>query len=191
MKPFVLAALAALILSGTPLAQDQVDVGRGENREADLAQSITDAEQFVGIAGVGNNFEIQSSQIALEKAQNSEVRAFAEMMIAEHTAMNEKLLAAMTEAALPFAPPNDIDQSSAEKMDDIRTITADQFDRTYLRWQIQTHQVSEALFAAYAEGGDNEVLKRFAAEGLPAIQQHLVRLQELNAALAQTTKPVS
>lgn len=176
LKRLHIVALATVLALGAAFAQEQVDIGRGENREADLAMRVADAEQFVGIAGVGNNFEIQSSQVALERSQNADVRAFAEMMIADHTAMGEALAEAVSAAGLPFAPPNDIDTGHAEKMDDIRTITADQFDRTYLRWQIQVHQVAVALFSGYSQNGDNEQLRQFAATGLPKVQAHLDHL---------------
>jgi len=187
MNRQLLAAFTALSLlsSGaiaqTAAPQGQVEIGRGENREAELASHVTDAEQFIGIAGVGNLFEIQSSQTALEKAQSADIKAFAQMMITDHTQANEQLAAVIQQADISVVPPNGIDAASAEKMEDIQTVTTDQFDRKYLRWQIQTHQASVALFTSYAQGGDNEQLKQFAAEMLPKLQAHLTRAVELNA----------
>ena len=186
----LVAAFAAFaILTSGAVAQTapdaQVEIGRGENREAELAGRVADAEQFIGIAEVGNQFEIQSSQIALEKAQSAEVKAFAQMMITDHTAASQKLAAVIEAANIPVVPPNNIDTGSAEKMEDIQTVTTDQFDRMYLRWQIQSHQVSVALFTSYAENGDNEQLKQFAAEMLPSLQAHLDHAGQLNAGIAQ------
>jgi len=190
MNRRVVAAFAALtFLTNGALAQTApeatVEIGRGENREADLAGRVADAEQFIGIAGVGDQFEIQSSQIALEKSQNAEIKAFAQMMITDHTAAAEKMAAVIGQANIPVVPPNNIDTAAAEKMEDIQTVTTDQFDQVYLRWQIQSHQVSVALFTNYAQNGDNEQLKQFAAEMLPALQAHADHALRLNAAMPQ------
>lgn len=184
----LLAAFTALSLLssgafGQPAPGDQVEIGRGENREADLAARVTDAEQFVGIASTGDQFEIQSSQIALQKAQNPDIKAFAQMMVTDHTNSSQKLAEVIKAAKIPIVPSNAIDPSSAEKMDDVRTATTDQFDRIYLRWQIQAHQVSVALFTNYSQSGDNAPLKQFAAELLPTLQAHLSRAEQLNAAM--------
>lgn len=49
------------------------------------------AADFVNRAAISNMFEIQSSQIAQQKAQNDRVRQFAQSMIQDHTAAGEKL----------------------------------------------------------------------------------------------------
>ena len=99
--------------------------------------------------------------------------------------MNGTLATTVKAADLPFALPAGIDAQSAQKMDDIRTITAGQFDEKYLRWQIQVAQVEVALFSGYKDNGDVDALKQYAAEALPMAEAHLAALLEINGARAQ------
>jgi len=49
--------------------------------------------QIAHIAYTADQIDIQAGQLALEKSNNNEVRAFAQDMVRDHTAVNEKALA--------------------------------------------------------------------------------------------------
>ena len=49
--------------------------------------------QIAHIAYTADQIDIQAAQQALEKSNNNEVRAFAQDMVRDHTAVNEKALA--------------------------------------------------------------------------------------------------
>ena len=53
------------------------------------AASGQDLQTFADRAASGNRFELVSSQLALGFAQDEEVRAFAEIMMTDHTAAAE------------------------------------------------------------------------------------------------------
>jgi predicted outer membrane protein len=55
-----------------------------------FADSLT-GERFVTKASIANQFEIQSSRLALDKAQNQEVKSFAQQMVEDHTKTGENL----------------------------------------------------------------------------------------------------
>jgi putative membrane protein len=53
------------------------------------------------------------------------------------------------------------------------------FDRIYAGQQVKAHKRVADLFDAYAEDGNNEALKQFAANVLPTIKQHLEQAEKL------------
>jgi putative membrane protein len=53
------------------------------------------------------------------------------------------------------------------------------FDQAYDQAQLKGHQDAVALFEAYAKGGDNADLKKWAAATLPHLKQHLAMAQKL------------
>jgi putative membrane protein len=65
--------------------------------------NLTVAMPYVAKAAASDLFEIQSSQIALQKAQNPNVRQFAQMLITHHTGTTQTLTAAARAAGL--TPP--------------------------------------------------------------------------------------
>ena len=61
------------------------------------------APGFLAQASSGDQFEIQSSQLALTASQNQAVRNFANLMIAAHTQMSQNMAATAQSAGI--APP--------------------------------------------------------------------------------------
>ena len=49
--------------------------------------------QIAHIAYTADNIDIKAGQLALQKSQNAQVKAFAQDMVRDHTAVNEKALA--------------------------------------------------------------------------------------------------
>src|SRR6218665_2169444 len=55
---------------------------------------------FINQASVANRFEVESSQLAMQKSQNSDIRAFAQQMVTDHSRSGEQLVATMANAEL-------------------------------------------------------------------------------------------
>jgi putative membrane protein len=168
-------AAAALILVGASFLAPsalhaQTNIGRGTETSIQQAAGVTDSEQFVNMAAVSSIFEIRTSEVALEKSQDEKVLAFARQMIADHQAALDRMTAVVAQAGVQTPMPTELDILSADKFNTLRGES--NFDVQYVRTQIESHEVAIALFQSYASGGDNEVLKQFAAETLPKLQEH-------------------
>lgn len=86
MKVRAIMLTAALLFALIGFAQqDQQQEGQSEQQ----AQGVD--QLFAQAAMESNSFEVQSSQLALERSENEEVRNFAQRMIDEHTAAGERL----------------------------------------------------------------------------------------------------
>ena len=62
------------------------------------------APGFLAQASSANQFEIQSSQLALQASQNPAVRNFANVLIANHTQLGQQVAAVAAAAHLPPPP---------------------------------------------------------------------------------------
>ena len=69
-----------------------------------LAQPAT-APDFVKAAGAGDLYERQSSQLVLQSTKNVKVRAFATMMVKDHTNSTQMVKKAAMQAGLKPKPP--------------------------------------------------------------------------------------
>jgi predicted outer membrane protein len=137
------------------------------------------AAEFVARAANGNMFEIQSSQAALEKTQNGQVRQFAQKMVQDHTGAGDRLKA----AAQGQTVPTDLDQQHAQMLQQLQGASGPDFDRRYVQLQLAAHQDSVVLFERYGQNGDNPQLKQFAQQMLPDLQAHLQQIQQIRSAL--------
>jgi putative membrane protein len=66
-------------------------------------------------------------------------------------------------------------------IDDLRGAKAADFDHRYLVQQVAAHKEAQILMRGYAKSGDNGAVKSFAAETLPAVEDHLAMAQKMEA----------
>ena len=140
------------------------------------------APGFLAQAASGDQFEIQSSQLALSASSNPAVRSFANQMIADHTRLSQTLAAAATSAGITPPPPALLPAQQA-MLDQLRAAgTGASFDMAYQQAQVSAHQNALTLFQNYVASGDNAALKTAASGAIPTIQMHLQQVQMLNVA---------
>lgn len=147
------------------------------------------APAFLAQAASGDQFEIQSSQLALQMSQNAAVRNFANLLIADHTRMSQAMAAAAVSARLnPPAPALLPPQQAA--LDQLRAAGSGMaFDVAFQHAQIEAHQGALTLMQNYASGGDVPALRAAASQAIPTIQMHLQQAQMLQVVTAAPPPP--
>ena len=145
------------------------------------AQSPITASEFAMKASVGNTFEVEESKLALKQAASAKVKAFARMMIKDHTAAEKKLMAA-AKGAGPVEMK--LDEPHQTMVTALQSQTGDAFDKAYVADQVQSHQETAALLGDYATSGDNAKLKTWAKLILPKVEMHLKKVQAMPAQAA-------
>jgi putative membrane protein len=144
------------------------------------AEAKTTAMPYVMAAGASDQFEIQSSQIALQKSQNADVRKFAQMLIDHHNKTTAATTKAATKAGLTPMPPM-LDPGAQPSITELQNASAADFDRIYLAQQIPAHQAALDLHQSYASGGDKAPLKASARSAVPIVKQHIAAAQKLQS----------
>lgn len=135
-------------------------------------------QQFVTLAYQGNNAEIQTSQLALERSQDQAIRQYAERMINEHTQANEALTlyANQRNLALPSQPIDPLNQAIADQLSQLSDA---EFDSAYMGAQANAHLRTIALYQTQIDQGQEEGLISYASQLLPRIQDHYVMAVEM------------
>lgn len=137
------------------------------------AMGTPEAEEFVQKASMSNMFEIESSKIALQKATDPEVKAFAQQMLDDHTKAGTEMKAAVAEAQLPAnLIATKLDDKHQGKIDALNEKKGDDFDQKFVEIQEDAHDDAVSLFEKYADKGESPPLKIFAAKTLPVLKQH-------------------
>jgi putative membrane protein len=140
---------------------------------ADADASIREAQDFVNAAGQASLAEIRTSEMALQKSKNADVKAFAQKMIDDHKAAGEKLKAAASAAALA-APPETLDDFHMRRINDLVETDGDEdFDADYMSLQVDAHNDAIKLFEDYSKDSATiSQIKMFADESLPTLNAH-------------------
>lgn len=140
------------------------------------------APGFLAQASSANQFEIQSSQLALQASQNPAVRNFANVMIADHTQLGQQVANVAAAAHLPPPPPGLLPAQQAA-LDQLRAAGVGySFDAAYRQAQIEAHQQAIGLMQGYATSGDVLELRNAAGAAIPMMQRHLAMAQGLAVA---------
>jgi putative membrane protein len=174
------ALAAALLVPGTAMAQTAT-------APATQQMMATTATEFVPMAAYSNRFEIESSELALERAQSAGVRTFAEHMVRDHTAAGESMMQAVAASGADVAVPAGLDARHQQMVDQLQGLNADQFDAAYLQMQRQAHDEAVALFEGYAENGETGPIREFAANTLPVLREHRQMLTSTDGTVTSST----
>ncbi len=150
------------------------------------ADSVPKATQdFIDKASVANQFEIDTSQLALQYAKGDDVKTFAKEMIEDHTKVGEDFKAALTSANIPL-PKSGLDLSHKAKYAKLRVFTTEKgFDSSYISEQLSAHQDAVALFKEHAASDPTPAVKTFAAATLPKLEHHLEMVKALSSKYTQ------
>jgi putative membrane protein len=140
------------------------------------------APGFLAQAGSANQWEIESSQLALQASQNQAVRNYANLLISDHTRLGAQVTAAAQSAGVAMPPPALLPAQQAA-LDQLRAAgTGPNFDLAYRQAQIDAHNQAIALMQNYASSGDVPALRSAASSAIPMMQMHLQQAQMLNVA---------
>jgi putative membrane protein len=171
----VIAVAAALMVSGAAFAQG-----------AKPAAKLNDA-QIAHIAYTAGLVDIANANQAMKKSKNKEVRAFAQDMLRDHKAVNDKALALVKK--LKVTPQDNdtskaITKAQAAKRAELAKLKGAAFDKAYAANEVAFHKtVNNALETTLIPNASNAELKSLLETGLKIFQGHEQHAEHLAAEL--------
>lgn len=135
-------------------------------------------QEFFRLAYQGNNAEIQTSRLALERSQNDDIRDYAQRMITEHTRANEQLTRYATQQniQLPSERVDPLNQAIAARLGQL---SGEAFEQAYVEAQTNAHLRTIALYRTEIAQGQTQGLRTYASQLLPNIEQHYEMASEM------------
>jgi putative membrane protein len=139
--------------------------------------------QIAHIAYTAGNIDIAAAQQALKKSKNKQVRAFAQDMVRDHKAVNEKALALVKK--LHVTPEDNPTSQSLKKdadgkMAQYAKLNGAAFDKAYADNEVAYHKtVNGALESTLIPSAQNPELKSLLETGLKIFQGHQQHAEQL------------
>ena len=139
------------------------------------AERPTDA-QIAHIAYTAGVLDVEAGKQALAISKNKDVRAFAEQMVKDHTAVNEQALALVKK--LNVTPEDNatskaLTTQAAARRAELAKLTGAAFDKAYMANEIAYHKtVNGALETMLIPSAQNAELKSLLQKGLVIFQAH-------------------
>lgn len=161
-----------------------VAMAMGTASAADLSRGD---QKFLKFAAESSMLEIQASQVAVQKAQHPDVKAFATMMVADHTKVDAELKALA--ATKGYTLPTELSGGKKRTLDGLNKKTGHDFDEEYAdEIAVDAHEDAVDAFKDAADDAKDAEIKAFAAKTLPSLQAHLEKGKALEKAIDDSSK---
>lgn len=158
-----------------------VDSGKAVPDVGPTALSVTGAD-YVHMASQADMFEIQASQIALQKSTNPKVRDLAQQLIGDQSADSRTLIEAARASNPNLVVMTALDARPAALLQGLQMEpVGPSFDRKYLAAQLRVQREAWALHSGYAQSGDTPILREAAGRIEPRARQQLGAVEQLVA----------
>lgn len=200
-----LAAMLAVACSGNDRREDANKpadtpavgtAGSEANREISSASRTWLEDRMKG-----NMAEVKLGELAGQKAQNADVKAFGRMMVQDHTRANNELKDLASKHNI--TPPVEVSGDDADFANKLAEKRAGEFDRDYISKMVDGHQATlEALEDRLDKTGDDKnpmytakkaddpidmELNQWAAQTVQTVRRHLDKAKELSDRLSRRT----
>ncbi len=177
MTKNILGLAAALAVGVAAVAVVPVDPGARAEAQRRAAPRVD--LTYVAKAGSSDLYEIQSSQLAVQRARRPDVREFAQMMVADHNRTTQLVTEAARSDGLSPPPPM-LEPRHRTMLRQLERAGNRDFDRMYLGQQLVAHQEALALHRTRARSRGGVALTRVAASAVPIVQGHLAHVRRLS-----------
>jgi len=152
-----MALLAAGILIAAPFANAAATV-------------CTSDKDFIQAAAQGGMTEVKLGELATQKGTRDDVKEFGQMMVKDHTAINDNLKALAAEKGVTL--PDSLDTKHQEMVDKMEALTGSEFDDAYIADMKKCHKKDAKGFKAESAKTKDADIKSFVDKSIPVVEEH-------------------
>ncbi|MGH7942979.1 MAG: DUF4142 domain-containing protein, partial [Limisphaerales bacterium] len=156
--------------------------------DAGSTTALTDP-QIAKIVVVADNIDVHNGKLAVKKTSNPEVKAFAETMIRDHTAVNQKAIALAKELEIKpkaSATTRSLESNAKKELKSLKALKGADFDKAYIDNEVSFHEaVIGMLDHTLLPDARNPQLKSLLESGRPIFESHLEHAKQIQATLNQ------
>ena len=122
-------------------------------------------------------------QLAEQKGMSQAVKEFGMRMVDDHGKADGELKTAAREANDLL--PRKISKKEQATYNRLSKLSGAEFDREYAKAMVDNHTQDLAAFRKEADTGKDEIIRKFAEESLPALEDHLKLAHQMQSALTR------
>jgi putative membrane protein len=188
MKQSILLSLfmAGIFMSCDNESKDSVQKADSANEAKrdnapDNATPDAATSEFLVDAADGGMAEVAMGDAATKKASHTRVKAYAAMMVKDHSDANGKVkaLAAARNVTLPAAPSEDHQQHAGN----LNEKTGKDFDKAFMDMMVDDHEKVIRRFETGFDNSKDEEVRNFINATLPTLRMHLDSAKAIRDAL--------
>jgi len=150
-----------------------------------------DAREFVNRMGAAGLAEVELGKLASERAMDADVRAFAQMMVRDHSRADDQL--SKIASQLNIQMPTQLDPVHRELADRLSKLKGAEFDREYMAAMVKGHEDVAGLLRSFTSADrpigtsgrarGEQALMEWAVKTMPTVERHLERARQIQQKL--------
>lgn len=160
-------------LGAMSAANAQQDVGSGQT-----GGSVA----FVREAGNAGHFEVQSGRLALERSQHVGVRGYATQTVKDADEMLNRVKF-INQSNVGAAMPDGLNARQQTLLDQLAGLNGPDFDREYMRSQIEVGEHLKKTFNDYGANGQAPTMRVYAAKAASDYEAQITQARTVAGAL--------
>ena len=138
---------------------------------AGAAMAVGDTDrQFIMEAASGGMMEVEAGRLAEQNAANQRVKTFGAMMVRDHSAANNELMAIAS--ARNVMLPDSMMSKHKEHLEKLRSATGKAFDKAYMSMMVMDHNEDVNKFQVASNNAQDTAVRGFATRTLPILRMH-------------------
>ncbi len=166
----LLAATAALLLTALAFAQGDAD------------------RQFMSEAAQDGMAKIQWAYLALQNAQNEQVKLFAQQILNDYGQAQNDLIYIANQRGVVL--PRELDPKDRDTFEALSQLQGAAFDKAYMKAMLKDRQTDVSRFKEEGAKANNPALVDWASRTLPTLQSDLKAAQKVAPVVGvQSTQP--
>jgi predicted outer membrane protein len=143
-----------------------------------VVAAAADSRQFLVNAFTDGMAEINLSNLALQKATDTRVRAFAQRMVNDHTRLNNEL--SQVAKAKSISLPTTVRPDQQASANELGGLSGARFDEVYMAKNVTEHDNDVAAAMLQAQKGGDIDVRMLASNALPVLELHHAAAKEIN-----------
>ena len=145
---------------------------------ANAAITVSMADKnFILAAAQGGMTEVKLGELAAQKGTRADVKAFGQMMVKDHTAINDDMKALAAQKGVTL--PDSLDAKHQAMVDKMTALTGAAFDDAYIAGMIKAHIKDAKAFNVEAAATQDADIKSFLDKSIPVVEAHLQHVTAL------------
>ena len=158
LPAFTLAMCGMLLINSTSQAEAKKAV-------------ITDGEsKFIQSAAISSHAETEIAELAVKKATNPQVKAFATTLVTDHKALNKELK--QLAAAQNVMISKEITPAETATLQKLERATGAEFDKEFIASVSDSHQTCLSKYEQASKDHNDKELKMIVDKTIPVLKAH-------------------
>ena len=148
-------------------------------------------EEFVTRMSVAGLAEVELGKLASERTMDADVKAFAQMMVRDHSRANDEL--SKIASQLNIQVPTELDPMHRELAERLSKVKGAEFDREYMAAMVKGHEDVAGLLRSFTSSDrpigtsgrarGEQSLMEWAMKMMPTVERHLERARQIQQRL--------